>query len=91
MTETPGDPTNVDIELIPIEQVQVGYSLLVDEGQGPQLVRVENVRFRSVQGSDGSWVGTYLLIVEPLESGKPWNIEFIAGTHVSRVPGPSRS
>jgi hypothetical protein len=91
MTETPGDANDVDVQRIPIEQVQVGYSLLVDEGQGPQLVRVENVRFRSIQGSDGSWVGTYLLIVELLEGGNPRNIEFVAGTQVSRVPGPSRS
>jgi hypothetical protein len=69
MTETPGDANDVDVQRVPIEQVQVGYSLLVDEGQGPQAGSTENVRFRSIRGSDGSWVGTYLLMVELLEGG----------------------
>ncbi len=85
MTEIPGDAANLDVQLIPIEQVQLGFSLLVDQGQGPQLVQVDNVRFRSIEGADGSWVGTYLLVVEPVDIGAPSNIEFIAGTQVSRV------
>ncbi len=85
MTEIPGDAANLDVQLIPIEQVQLGFSLLVDQGQGPQLVQVENVRFRSIQGPDGSWVGTYLLVVEPVDGGGPWDIEYVAGTQVSRV------
>jgi len=85
MTEIPRDPTNHDVVLIPVEQVQLGFSLLVDEGQGPQVFQVDNVRFRSLQGPDGSYVGTYLLTAEPVEDADPWRVEYPAGTEVSRI------
>jgi hypothetical protein len=91
MTEIPRDPPNFDVVLIPVEQVQLGFSLLVDRGQGPQLFQVENVRFRAMQEADGSHVSTYMLTSEPVDGGDPWNIEYPAGTQVSRVLGPSPS
>jgi hypothetical protein len=91
MTEIPADAANFHVQTIPIEQVQLGFTLLVDPGQGPQLFHVENVRFRSIQGPDGSWVGTYLLVAEPADGGTPWRVEYTAGTQVSQVLGPSAS
>ena len=91
MTEIPGDTSNVDAQLIPVEQVQLGSSLLVDRGQGTETVRVENVRFRSIQGADGSWVGTYLMVVRPVNGGPSWDIEFIAGAQISLIAGPAPS
>jgi hypothetical protein len=91
MTEIPGDAANIDVQLRPIEQVQLGFTLLVDRGRGPQLFQVENVRFRSIQGPDGSWVGTYLLVTEPVDGDTPWRVEYTAGAQVSQVLGPSPS
>jgi hypothetical protein len=71
--------------LIPVEQVQLGFSLLVDEGQGPQVFQVDNVRFRSLRGPDGRYVGTYLLTAEPVADADPWKVEYPAGTQVSRI------
>ncbi|WP_140697206.1 hypothetical protein [Mycolicibacterium hodleri] len=85
MTEIPRDPTNHDVVLIPVEQVQLGFSLLIDEGQGPQVFHVDNVRFRSLQGADGSYVGTYLMTAERGEDADPWKVEYAAGTQVSRI------
>lgn len=75
----------MDVELVPVEQVQLNHALLVDRGHGPELFEVENVRFRSLQQEDGSWVGTYLLTAEPVDGGEPWKVEYPAGTPVSRV------
>lgn len=91
MTEIPVDPADLEVQLMPIEQVQLGFSLLVDLGQGPQLFDVENVRFRSIQGDDGSFVGTYMLTSGPGVGGVPWKVEYTAGTEVKRVLGPAQS
>jgi hypothetical protein len=47
MSEIPRDPTNYDVQDIPVEQVQPSYSLVVDRGQGPQVFQVENAAFSS--------------------------------------------
>jgi hypothetical protein len=91
MTEIPTDPTEFDVQLVPVEQVQLDYSLLVDQGQGPQVFHVGKVRFRSIQGPDGTYVGTYLLASEPVEGNDPWEIEYPSGTQVSRILGPTQS
>jgi len=39
------DPSNYDVVGIPIEQVQPGFSLVFDRGEGPQLFPVEEVGF----------------------------------------------
>lgn len=88
MTEIPLDPTNFEVQDIPVEQVQLGVSLLVDRGQGPQLFRVENVRFRAMQEPGGSHVSTYMLTSDQFDGDDPWEIEIPAGTHVS-ILGPS--
>ena len=91
MTEIPLDLTNFELVNIPVEQVQLGYSLLADRGQGPQLFQVEKVRFRAMQEADGSHVSTYMLTSEPVDGGDPWEFEYPAGTQVSRVLEPSPS
>ncbi len=70
---------------IPANCSAVMAATLSGDEPRPQPVQVDNVRFRSIQGPDGSWVGTYLLVVEPAGGGDPWNIEYVAGTEVSRV------
>ena len=91
MTDTPDNPVNFDVELIPVEQVKLDYSLLVDRGQGPEVFEVGNVRFRAIEDADGNHVGTYLLAAEQGRGADPWELEYPVGTQVSRILGPSRS
>ena len=91
MTEKPHTAANFDVVLIPVEQVQLDYSLLVDRGQGPEVFEVGNVRFRPIQDADGNHVGTYLLAAEPVKGGTPWEIEYPVGTQVSRILGPAKA
>lgn len=92
MTENPDAAANFDVVLIPVEQVQLDYSLLVDRGQGPEVFEVGNVRFRPIQDADGNHVGTYLLAAEPAKGDDtPWEIEYPVGTQVSRILGPAKA
>ena len=91
MSELTPDPTTFEVRQVPIEQVQLGTSLLVDRGQGPQVFEVGNVRFRSIQGADGTYVGTYLLTSEEVEGVDPVFVEYVGGTQVSQIVGPSQS
>lgn len=54
-------------------------------------IEVGNVRFRSIQGADGKYVGTYLLTSEEVEGVDPVYVEYVGGTHVSQIVGPSPS
>jgi hypothetical protein len=92
MSEIPRDPTNYDVQDIPVEQVQPSYSLVVDRGQGPQAFQVENVAFSSQRQEDGSYVNTYTLTSGPVAGGgDPWVLKLPAGTLVRRILGPSKS
>lgn len=90
MTATPIDPTQFEIVQIPVEQVKLDHSLLVDRGDGPELLEVGNVRFRAIQDADGNYVNTYRVTSEAVRGGTPWFVEYAAGTPVSRILGPSR-
>jgi hypothetical protein len=73
-------------EQVLIDQVRYGESLAVDQGQGRQLFQIENVILHQVQQDDGSYRTTYTIESEPVAAtGKPWRIEFPAGTVVTRL------
>ena len=91
MSAIPRDPTNYDVQMIPIETVQPGFSLVVDRGEGRQLFQVNSVRFKSTQQEDGSYVNRHILTSSPpADGGDPWVIDAPSGTNVCRILGPSK-
>ncbi len=73
-------------ELIPVEYVNTGCTLLIDRGQGAQLFQVERFRHQVTTQDDGSYVGTYTLTSRlPAGGGDPWVLELPAGSDVVAV------
>jgi hypothetical protein len=80
------DSSNYDVQGIPVEQVQPGFSLVIDRGEGPQLFQVEDVAFSSQRQDDGSYVNTFTLTSGPVAGGgAPWVITLPMGTLVGRI------
>lgn len=80
------DPSNYDVQGIPVEQVQPGFTLVVDRGDGPQMFQVENVAFSSRRQDDGTYVNTFTLTSGPVAGGgAPWVITLPMGTLVGRI------
>jgi hypothetical protein len=74
-----------DVVKIPVEQVQVGFTLAIPSGGGlpPRVFQLESVTIthRQAEGEPP----TVTLSSEPLAHGKPWVLEYPFGTQVVRV------
>jgi hypothetical protein len=88
MSEMPRDARSYYAQVVPIESVRPGYSLVIDRGQGRQLFQVEEVTLQSTQDGEGERVTTFTLTSGPVASGgKPWVEVYHAGSTVTRLLG----
>ncbi|ORV39320.1 hypothetical protein AWC02_00970 [Mycolicibacter engbaekii] len=77
-----------DRQMIPIGEVQPGYTLVVDRGNGEQLFRVEAAEFSATQQEDGSYKQIHRLRSGPVDGGgAPWVIEGPPDIMVCRITG----
>ncbi|MGJ6126682.1 hypothetical protein QN239_29300 [Mycolicibacterium sp. Y3] len=71
----------MDVAEVPVEHIDNGMTLVVEEGGHSLQFNVEE---RGARHRPGSPV-IYTLKSEPLDDGKPWVLEYPAGTIVTRV------
>jgi hypothetical protein len=91
MSEMPRDSRNYYAQVVPVDSVRPGYSLVVDRGEGRQLFQVEEVTLHSKKDEKGEYVTTYTLTSGPVAGGgKPWVIDQPAGSTVTRLLPPSQ-
>jgi hypothetical protein len=70
------NPEDYDVVPTPIEEVQMGSSLLVKHGGQAVMFQVENKKFNYTPENGTVWT----LESEPVDGGQPWCIQGPPGT-----------
>lgn len=71
----------MDVARVPVEQVEPGMSLVVEDGGHSVKFNVQERGFSHTPGQPARLT----LTSEPLEDGKPWILEYPVGTIVEVI------
>jgi hypothetical protein len=88
----PRESRPLDVQTIPIDQVQNGHSLLIEEGGERLLFQVEAIGFSSKRRDDGAYASVITLTSGPVAGGgDPWVLEYPLGAQVCQIIGVTQS